>query len=56
MHSAKICLEMPPNEIWLLTVRSEQVLCYITTADGLKLDNVPVIVQPGQAVELYGLL
>jgi molybdopterin-containing oxidoreductase family iron-sulfur binding subunit len=22
----------------------------ITTADGLKLDNVPVIVQPGQAV------
>jgi molybdopterin-containing oxidoreductase family iron-sulfur binding subunit len=24
----------------------------ITTADGFKLENVPVIVQPGQAVEL----
>jgi MoCo/4Fe-4S cofactor protein with predicted Tat translocation signal len=27
----------------------------ITTADGLKLDNVPVIVQPGQAVGTIGL-
>ena len=27
----------------------------ITTADGLKLDNVPVIVQPGQAVGTVGL-
>jgi molybdopterin-containing oxidoreductase family iron-sulfur binding subunit len=25
------------------------------TADGLKLDNVPVIVQPGQAVGIIGL-
>jgi molybdopterin-containing oxidoreductase family iron-sulfur binding subunit len=28
----------------------------ITTADGLKLDNVPVIVQPGQAVGTIGWL
>jgi molybdopterin-containing oxidoreductase family iron-sulfur binding subunit len=26
---------------------------FATTADGLKLDNVPVIVQPGQAVGTY---
>jgi molybdopterin-containing oxidoreductase family iron-sulfur binding subunit len=27
----------------------------ITTADGLKLENVPIVVQPGQAVGTIGL-